>query len=58
MPPGIQQEVEDFADFILKKRDRKTEHILRQDCVGALSDLKGQFSSLELQKKALEWRNT
>ena len=57
MPPGIQQEIEDFADFILKKRGRKSEYILRQDWAGALSDFKGQFNSLELQKKSLEWRN-
>ena len=57
MPPGIQQEIEDFADFILKKRGPKKEHILRQDWAGALGDLKERFSSLELQKQALEWRN-
>jgi hypothetical protein len=57
MPPDIQQEIEDFADFILKKRNPVTESILRQEWAGALSDFKDRFSSLELQEKALEWRN-
>ena len=57
MPPDIQQEIGDFADFILRKRNPNTESTLSQEWAGALSDLKDKFSSLELQKKALEWRN-
>ena len=56
LPPELQREVEDFARFLLEKRKRKSEHRLRQDWAGALSKYKDQYTSLELQKKALEWR--
>lgn len=29
---------------------------LRQDWAGALSDVRDQYTSLELQKKSLDWR--
>ena len=49
-------EVRDFVDFLLEKRSRKSGRKLRQDWAGALEDYRGQYTSLELQKKALEWR--
>lgn len=56
LPPDLQQEVRDFAGFLLEKRLGKRGRPLRQDWAGALSDLREQYTSLELQKKALEWR--
>ncbi|MBI1746117.1 MAG: DUF2281 domain-containing protein [Acidobacteria bacterium] len=56
LPPELQQEVLDFATFLSEKRGRKTGRKLRQDWAGALSDYKGQYTSLELQKKSLDWR--
>lgn len=56
MPPELQQEVEDFALFLIKKRGNRTKRTLRQDWAGALKDFRGKYTSLELQKKALEWR--
>jgi len=56
VPPEIQEEVRDFVDFLLEKRSRKSGRKLRQDWAGALEDYRGQYTSLELQKKALEWR--
>ena len=51
--PELQQEVRDFVEFLLeRKRGRK----LRQDWAGALRKYRDQYTSLELQKKALEWR--
>ncbi len=35
----------------------KKSKFLRQDWAGALKDLRDQYTSLELQKKALEWRD-
>ncbi len=57
LPPGLQQEVLDFAHFLLEKRTRKSGRKLRQDWAGALSDYRDQYTSLELQKKSLEWRD-
>ena len=56
LPPELQEEVRDFAEFLLEKRVKKTGRKLRQDWAGALRDYRDQYTSLELQKKALEWR--
>ena len=56
VPPDLQEEVQDFIEFVLEKRARTRGRKLRQDWGGALRDLRDQYTSLELQKKALEWR--
>ena len=56
LPPELQQEVRDFAEFLLEKRKKKAGRKLRQDWAGALREYRDQYTSLELQKKALEWR--
>lgn len=55
LPPSSQIEVRDFAEFLLMKRKRKSGARLRQDWAGSLTDYRHQYTSLELQKKALEW---
>lgn len=56
LPSDLHQEVEDFVQFLLSKRFKTKGRKLRQDWAGALEDYRQQFTSLELQKKALEWR--
>ena len=56
LPPELRKEVEDFAAFLLERRSGKSGRKLRQDWAGALKDLRGQYTSLELQKMALQWR--
>jgi len=56
LPPELQREVKDFIDFLIEKKARKQGVKLRQDWAGALKDYRDKYSSLELQKKALEWR--
>ena len=56
LSPELQREVEDFAQFLLKKKTRKAGTTLKQDWAGALKEYRHQYTSLELQKKALEWR--
>ncbi len=56
LPPELQREVKDFVNFLIEKRTRKQGVKLRQDWAGALKDYRDKYSSLELQKKALEWR--
>ncbi len=56
LPPDLQEEVKDFVEFLLEKRTEKRGRKLHQDWVGALKDYRDQYTSLELQKKALEWR--
>jgi hypothetical protein len=56
LPPDLRQEVRDFAEFLVQKRQRKAGRKLRQDWAGALRDYRDQHTALELQKRALEWR--
>ncbi len=56
LPPELQREVKDFIQFLLEKRVRKPGARLRQDWAGALREYRNQYTSLELQRKALEWR--
>jgi hypothetical protein len=56
LPPAIRAEVRDFVEFLLEKRKRKSIGKLRQDWAGALSDYREEYTSLELQKKSLDWR--
>lgn len=56
LPPELKHEVEDFVDFLIEKKMAKRGKKLRQDWAGALSDFRDQYTSLELQKKSLDWR--
>ena len=56
LPPDVMVEVRHFIEFLLRKRQNATEYKLRQNWAGALREHQEQYSSLELQKKALEWR--
>jgi hypothetical protein len=55
LPAELQQEVADFAKFLLETKVRPKQRKLRLSWAGALSEFRGQFTSLELQNKALEW---
>jgi len=56
LPPDLKKEVEDFVKFLLEKRAKRRGNRLSQDWAGALKEFRNQFTSLELQKKAIEWR--
>jgi hypothetical protein len=56
VPPEFQKEIRDFVLFLLEKRAKKEDRKLRQDWAGSLREFRDQYTSLELQKKALEWR--
>lgn len=56
LPPDLQKEVHDFANYLLETRARPKGRKLRLTWAGALSEYRDRYTSLELQKKALEWR--
>jgi hypothetical protein len=56
LPPELQQEVQDFARFLFETKVHPRRSKLRMHWAGGLSEFREQFTSLELQKKALEWR--
>ena len=55
LPPDLQKEVEDFVEFLIEKRLQKPKGQLKLDWRGALRDLRDQYTSVELQHKALQW---
>lgn len=58
LPDDMRTEVMGFIEFLLKKRNVKGTGGTRFtfDWEGGLADLKGRFTSVELQHKASEWR--
>jgi len=56
LPPELQQEVLDFTQFLLDTKVHRKQTKLRMTWAGGLREFRDQFTSLELQKKALEWR--
>jgi hypothetical protein len=57
LPPELQQEVADYAPFLLEKKVHRKQTKRRLTWAGAFSEFRDQFTSLERQKKALEWRD-
>jgi len=56
LPPDIQREVRDFAEFLLRKRTRKKHNVPAFDWEGGLRDLEEEYTSVELQHKILKMR--
>ena len=56
LPSQMQREVVDFAEYLVERYPHKRGKALRQDWAGALKELKNKYTSVQLQKKALEWR--
>jgi hypothetical protein len=56
LPPVLRTEVRDFVEFLLAKHDRSGPRQLRQDWAEALKDDHEQYTSVDLQHRALEWR--
>jgi len=55
LPPELKnRDVEIIVLPVEKNKKKKTK--LSQNWAGALSDYRDKYTSLELQKKALEWR--
>jgi hypothetical protein len=54
LSPGLIGELDHYLDYLINKRKIKNPKKLKQDWAGGLKDVK--ISALELQKKALDWR--
>jgi len=56
LPPDLQQEVEDFVEFLAERRKRKKAGRMSLDWRGALRDMRDKFTSVELQHSILrDW---
>lgn len=56
LPPNLYEEVIDFIDFLITKKVSKRKKKPKLDWIGGLKEYRNQYTSIELQKKALEWR--
>ena len=54
LTPGLIGELDLYLDYLINKREVRKQNKLKQDWAGGLKDI--QFSSIDLQKKALDWR--
>ena len=56
LPPDERQRVEEYIAFVAKENTTKMGgQDFRFDWAGGLSEFKGKYTSVELQKKAMEW---
>jgi Protein of unknown function (DUF2281) len=55
LPSEMQQEVQDFIEFLLEKQGHRPKGPFKLDWRGALRDLRDQYTSVELQHKITEW---
>lgn len=57
LPQVLQKEVEDFVDFLLEKKVKQKAKKPKLNWVGGLREFKDEYTALDLQKKASEWRD-
>jgi len=55
LPPDLQEEVYDFACFLKDTKVGSKQKKVRMSWAGGLREFRDQFTSLELQEKALGW---
>lgn len=56
LPPELQQEVEDFVEFLIEKKMKRPKGKPKFNWAGALKEFRDQYTSVELQHKISEWR--
>jgi hypothetical protein len=57
LPLTLRAEVREFVEGLLAKQSHVRGRRLRQDWAGALHAHQEQYTSVELQHRALEWRD-
>jgi hypothetical protein len=56
LPPELQDEVQDFVAFLLERRVVRRNIPMKFQWEGALKDLRGEYTSVQLQHQVFEWR--
>jgi hypothetical protein len=56
LPPENRREVQSYIEFLIAKQEARARRPPRFDWAGALSELQGQYSSVELQHQISDWR--
>ena len=57
LPLELQSEVTDFVDFLITKKTKKETKIPKLDWMGGLKEYREEYTSVELQEKASNWRD-
>lgn len=57
LPKTLQREVLDYIDFLITRKVNKTKKKPKLDWIGGLKEYRDQYTALDLQEKALEWRD-
>ena len=57
LPPELQEEVIHFIDFLRTKKSSKRKKQPNLEWIGGLKAYRDQYTALELQKKASDWRD-
>ena len=58
LPDYLKEEVEDFIDFLItKKKVSKKKKLPKLEWIGGLKEYRKQYTAVELQKMASEWRD-
>ena len=55
LPPGMEYEVREHIENLLKNAGRSRKRMLRLDWAGGLKEYRDRYTSHSLQKKILEW---
>ena len=55
LSPDLKKEVIDYAKKLASKNKKSRLKKLKLDWIGGLKEYRDKYTSLELQKKALEW---
>ena len=58
LPPDLQAEVRDFAEFLLERKTPQTQRPMQFRWEGALKDMRQQYTSVELQHQISDWRGS
>ena len=56
LPLELQEEVRDFARFLLERRARKQKRKAKFEWAGALKELRDRYTSVDLQHEISKWR--
>jgi hypothetical protein len=55
LPPPLRDELRAYAQYLVETKVKPKRKYLRMDWAGGLREYRDQYTSLQLQKKALEW---
>jgi len=56
LPPGAISDLGTYVDFLMQLSNPNNDRKLKQKWAGGLKNMRKIYTSIELQRKALEWR--